>query len=53
MAWEEQVPATEEVEEEGTDRVVEEIIRVVEEEAVTGTPIYLSLRFTHRERIAV
>jgi hypothetical protein len=51
--WEEQVLATEAVVEEGMCRVGEEIVRVVEEEVVMGIPIYLSLRFTHRERTAV
>jgi hypothetical protein len=51
--WEEQAPATEEVEEEAISRVVGEITQVVEEEVVMGIPIYLSLPSTHRERTAV
>jgi hypothetical protein len=52
MAWEERVPGTEEVEEEGTYRVVEELIQVVEEEVVTPIQQKHHITFSSKVRTA-
>jgi hypothetical protein len=52
MAWEERVLGTEEEEEEGTYRVVEELIQVVEEEVVTQIRQKRHTIFSSKERTA-